>query len=336
MSKTLLVGDPHGKISNVKDFEQFLAQLLIIVGSGKYKKVIVLGDLFDSFAVIRSEIMAFWSQFLISSGRYSEVILIVGNHDMAGESGGAHSLEPFKSFPNVKVVDTLTEIDGVYYMPFVRDNAAFEISIRSIPAGALLICHQSFNGAQFDNGFYDPHGADPSCVSQLAGVISGHVHKQQKVANIWYPGTPYQMTFSDAGETKGVFEVTLGSDGYNVIKQHVLNLPTFIVVEGSLTSLVEWAAKAIELQDISQTKVKFISTGSPQEIVEFWKNPIIRELRSKTARVVDSLTTVRSEKALPGSQGKSQREKLNDFIKSKQWRTNADRLIAAAEECLTQ
>ena len=154
--KVLLVGDPHLKIAAIKEAGSFLDKLLNVVRDGQYEKVVILGDLFDTFAVIRSEIMSLWSRFLFQSSEHSQVILIVGNHDMAGESGGAHALEPFKCFKNVIVVDEPLISEGTtYYMPFYRDNQAFSDQCKSIPEGSLLFCHQSFNDLFIINPFIE-------------------------------------------------------------------------------------------------------------------------------------------------------------------------------------
>ncbi|HKT21748.1 MAG TPA: metallophosphoesterase, partial [Nitrososphaerales archaeon] len=202
--RVLVVGDPHLKVSRIDDSREFLRKLVAEATSGKHSKAVILGDLFDTFAVIRSEVLSIWFEALSSMSERlgkNNLILLVGNHDYAGVRGGSHALEPFR--PIATVVDQVTavEVGGAqaWFMPFVRDNGSFEEVCREIPAGSVLFCHQSFNGAQFENGFYDPHGANPECVAHLSRVVSGHVHTRQAVGeNIWYPGTPFQQGFGEA------------------------------------------------------------------------------------------------------------------------------------------
>jgi DNA repair exonuclease SbcCD nuclease subunit len=337
--KVLLVGDPHLKIGAFKEAGGFVDKLFKIIQDGQYDQVIILGDLFDTFAVIRSEILALWASFLSKASQHSEIVLIVGNHDMAGESGGAHALEPFKSFKNVVVVDWPHTTGGmIHYLPFYRDNEAFIKECQALPQGSILFCHQSFNGAQFDNGFYDPHGVDPSAVSHLAAVISGHIHKNQKLGNIWYPGTPFQMNFSDAGENKGVFEIALDNSGYSVLNRLDIDISQYFVIEApTVLELIDAAKQIIDMNmDLSKSHLKMIATGGPSEIDQFWKNESVKELKSKAKRVVDALVSVKPEAILPGASAKSKRERLHDFIKSRKWRTSADKLIDAAEGLLTK
>lgn len=333
---TLLVGDPHIRINALKEAEEFLDRLLVTIKSGKYEQVIILGDLFDTFAVIRTEVMSLWARFLSEVGAYAKVKVLVGNHDMAGENGGAHSLEPFKYFNNVQVIDEPYFEGSHAYFPFYRDNRAFEEACKALPAGTILFAHQSFNGAQFDNGFYDPHGADPACVAHLYGVISGHIHRQQKIANIWYPGTAYQMSFSDAGETKGLFEINLEKDSYNLLNCLDMSMPKYFIVQTESTDHLTGKVKEILALDVdlSRTNFKLIATGGPGEISGFWKDDSVKLLKSKAKRVVDALVSVKAEVVIPGSTAKTKREKLYDFIRSRKWRTDHDKLIASAESSI--
>lgn len=338
LKKILVVGDPHLKISAIKDAEIFVNKLANVVQNNKFDEVVILGDLFDTFAVIRSEIMSIWSNFLKEAAQHSKIILIVGNHDMAGESGGSHALEPFKNFINVQVIDK-PFFDGIaYYLPFYRDNNKFIEECKVIPSNSVLFCHQSFNGAQFENGFYDPTGVQPEAVLHLAGVISGHIHKNQKLNNIWYPGTPYQMSFSDAQEIKYIYELELTSSGYNVAKQIDINTSYFFVLEAdSVQELTDMVKQVDGLSlDFANSSFKVKAGGGPAEIESFWKNDSVKSLRSKSKRIVDALSSTKSEIFIQGSSAKNKREKLHEFIKSRKWRTSPEKLIDLAESLITQ
>ena len=338
VKKILVVGDPHLKINAVKEAENFINKLLAVIQQDRFQEIVILGDLFDTFAVIRSEIMALWSNFFKESASISKITLIVGNHDMAGENGGPHSLEPFKNFMNIQVIDKPV-FDGVaYYLPFYRDNNKFIEECRGIPHNSILFCHQSFNGAQFENGFYDPNGVQPEAVSHLSGVISGHIHKNQKLNNIWYPGTPYQMSFSDSGEIKGIYEIELTVSGYNVIRQIDINTAYFFVLEAnSISELIEIVDQAVKLDlDFPNSSFKMKASGDLAEIESFWKNESVKSLKSKSKRVVDALLSTKSEIFIQGTSSKNKREKLHEFIKSRKWRTPPEKLINLAEVLITQ
>jgi len=331
--KALVIGDSHLKMSIFEEARSFIDQLLSLVSANKYDCVILLGDQFNDFAVVRSEIMSLWTEFFRKASQHSRVIAIVGNHDLAGAEGGTNPMEAFKFYSNVDVIDSLVSIGDIYFMPFKRDNAEFESLCRDIPTGSLLFCHQSFNGAQFENGFYDPHGVEVDCVSHLAGVISGHVHKEQKFANIWYPGTPFQHTFGDAGEPKFIYELEVNSDCYQVLNKISLDMSEYHVVTAA--NVTELRHQVKSLKPNNKWKVKFVAQGSPSEIGEFWSNPEVRAFISQCKRVSDGLTSTRMSQNLITQKGQTQSERLYEFIKQKNWRTDHERVFNRAKEFLS-
>lgn len=334
MPRTLIVGDPHITIQRIDDGRAFLKRLAVLSRDLDVEEVLLLGDLFHTFSVIRSEVLEAWCNF------YREVncpiIALVGNHDYAGQSGGSHALEPLryiKPEENSKtVVDKLVVRNGIHYLPFMRDNGAFEQQCRSLPSGSLLVCHQSFHGAEFGSGYLDPHGADAACVSHLGAVVSGHIHKRQAFGNIWYPGVPFQHNFADAGYDCKVFTVDLTPTGYQVVREHDLGMPRFENISGPIDKLAELLPKPNPT-----TSYKFVARGTPSEITAFWKDTRVKEFRRKARRVVDALVPERGE--VPNELFKERgdkKEKLEAFIRSRKWRTSVDAVLSAAGTIFAQ
>jgi DNA repair exonuclease SbcCD nuclease subunit len=332
---TLLIGDSHLRLQALDEAKSFIHQTLEVIRTGGYERVILLGDQTDTFAVIRSEILALWSSFFAEASQYSQVIALVGNHDIAGADGGTNSMEPFKAYKNVWIVSQPAEVGGIYYFPFVRDNQDFEAKCRSLPMGSVLFCHQSFNGAKFSNGFYDPHGANPDSVAHLNAVISGHIHLNQTFANIWYPGTPMQQSFGEAGEEKGIFEIELSYKGYNIQRKIILDLPVHALLEGSTISELKASIIGLDGSDLSKTNFKLSAQGAPAEIAEFWTDSVVKNFKARSRRVVDAMTSIKPESALVQTKGKTQKEKLHEFIENRgAWRSDPERLANRAEELL--
>lgn len=339
--KDIICGDPHGRVSTLPELKLLFAETLAVIKKEKPERVIILGDLFNDFSVLRLEVLGAWSNFIIQAGLKSRVILIVGNHDQAGAAGEAHALEVFKSFPNVTVVDRPSCIDLNYFMPFMRDNAAFIQHVKLLPENSILFCHQSFNGAKFDNGFYDPHGVDPAAVGHLKLVVSGHIHLEQKFANIYYPGTPYQTSFGEQGEDKGIFLTETSADDFKVIKKiQFTSLPTYHVLEWKDLAGVKRDMAAIldqkSDQGLALMNIKVKATGAPSEIADFWADPEVKIFKSKVRRVVDALSSVKPEQDLAGSKEKTHKEKLDVYIKKRKWRTSAELVASRAEEYLAR
>ena len=343
-SRVLVVGDCHLKLSRIDESKEFLKQLLVELAGGNYNYVIFLGDQFDTFAVIRSEIMTLWNDFIDESYKQSpltSLIMIVGNHDYAGNNGGTHALASFKSKPNVLVIDEITDIpiNGVkaYFVPFTRDAHQFERLCLNLEANSLLFCHQTFNGSKLENGFYAPEGADPDCVKHLSRVIVGHVHHSQSVGeNIWYPGTPFQQSFSEAGQKKAIFHMSIGNDLIQKCQlSHAiqLDMPTFEEVKmARLTDLL--------YKPNPNTSYKIKGTGTPQEIAAFKNSVNFKEFVSGAKKVIDDLSVIREitpmQDLIKSSANKTTAEKIQDFISSRNWKSNKEVLIERARNFLSQ
>lgn len=317
--KTLVVGDPHLQHSKLDDAGKFLDLLREL--SSDHDQLLLLGDLFHTFAIIRSEVLSLWNSFFCEMAP-KKIISLVGNHDYASQAGGNHALEVFKD--KILVVDQLQNIDGVYFLPFIRDRDEFVSRCRSIPSRAILVCHQSFMGVHFAGGFSDPEGIDPECVAHLTAVISGHIHNAQSFKNIWYPGTPFQHSFGEAGEEKRVYTIDLSASCYSIIRDHDLDLPKFEVIEAKRMS-------DLVLPKLNpNTSYKIVAAGSPSEIQGFWNTPEAKDFKAQAKRLVDACVAERGEINLPGMTGSTQRDKLEQFIRSKKWRTAPDRLLISA------
>jgi DNA repair exonuclease SbcCD nuclease subunit len=326
------VGDPHITVQRIDDGRAFLKRLAALSRNKDIKQVIILGDLFHTFAVIRSEVLEAWCNF------FSEVkvpiIALVGNHDYAGQSGGSHALEPLRYIgeDHRVIVDKHMILNGVHYLPFMRNNDEFEKHCQNIPAHSVLVCHQSFQGAEFGSGYLDPHGVDTRSIRHLNAVVSGHIHKRQAFGNVWYPGTPFQHNFADAGYNTHVFTVDLTSTGYHLIEEHDLGMPRYEIITGGIGSIADDLPKPNPT-----TSYKIVSKGTPSEISAFWKDQRVRDFRKKSRRVVDGLVPERGEvpHELFRERG-DKREKLESFIKSRNWRCSTDIVLAAAGAIFTK
>ena len=165
---------------------------------------IFMGDQYDTKGTAHVSLIEFWvwafDQFPAMP------IALDGNHDMDAES--VRSLMIAHRDRVFWVNDSVFIPEGdIGLMPFRRSNDKFIAEANKlISDGAkLILCHQEFNGAQYDNGFYSPGGVDLDNVPGVA-FISGHIHTMQKLGDrCLYIGTPRQLTVADVGKNKGVW-----------------------------------------------------------------------------------------------------------------------------------
>src|SRR5208282_3433609 len=107
----------------------------------------------------------------------------------------------------IDVISTPKELSSeplIWGIPFIPDNREFvRICNQEVPHDAILLCHQTFEGSQFENGFYAPEGVDQTLIPQKV-VISGHIHNRQTVGKVTYIGTPRAVTANEANQDKGI------------------------------------------------------------------------------------------------------------------------------------
>jgi DNA repair exonuclease SbcCD nuclease subunit len=226
MTKILYVGDPHVQVSNLKDSQALMDYIIQLAGEQDVDQITFLGDMFHTHAVVRVEVIDFWRKSilnLMSLGK--RIVCLVGNHDQPGSKEKEQEMNALIAFEDLDVfvvnkpyVDTDTNIS---YIPYMSDHEAFiGYTNKCLLEGGTgcLIAHQTFTGAQYENGFFSEEGIDPALVSQQE-IISGHIHKSQQVGKCFYPGTPKWDTMSDANQPKGLYIITHAEDGTTREKQ---------------------------------------------------------------------------------------------------------------------
>jgi DNA repair exonuclease SbcCD nuclease subunit len=209
--KSIFVGDPHVQPNNLEDVKNIFDLVERTQDTFKAEALIILGDLFHTHAVLRLEVVNFWQRTIIRmAGMFHKVILLVGNHDLVGDTQRERQMSALDTLKiglkNVKIIDRPAIYDGWGFMPYFSDGERFiEEANKLAEAGVkTLICHQTFDGSQFENGFYAPGGIDQNRLL-VTHIVSGHIHKTQTVGRVFYPGTPKWDTLSDANEAKGIW-----------------------------------------------------------------------------------------------------------------------------------
>jgi DNA repair exonuclease SbcCD nuclease subunit len=129
---------------------------------------------------------------------FDNVYFIIGNHDLFyRDKYEIHSLPYVTQFKNIHVIDNITEIDGVAFVPWlVADQwkkvpgikseymfGHFELPRFKMNAMVEMPDHGLLNGEHFVN---------------QKQVFSGHFHKRQNKGKIWYIGNTFPHNYADA------------------------------------------------------------------------------------------------------------------------------------------
>lgn len=207
MSKVLLIGDPHLKITRFDLAKQFIAWIDDVIATHKPDLIANTGDTFDTHAVVRSEIMTEFMKHVERATKVCPYVYLVGNHDMYKPSDSKyHALKHLKGkIDKFIVVDEVTNLNNITFIPYVHKQEDF-------PKETLPFCvaHQTFKGADFGD-ITTKDGIDASSIAGAEVIVSGHIHKRQRLApgvnggpEIIYCGSPFSQSASDINQIKGV------------------------------------------------------------------------------------------------------------------------------------
>lgn len=207
MARVLFIGDPHLKITRFDLAKQFLVWVNDIIAKHKPDLVINLGDTFDTHAVVRSEVMTEFLNHVVAVKATCPYIYLLGNHDMYKPNDNKyHALKHLKDkIEGFTIIDELINLHGMTFVPYVHKPEDF-------PKQTLPICvaHQTFKGADFGD-ITTKDGVDACSIVGAEIIISGHIHKRQRMDNssaggpeVVYCGSPFSQSSSDINQSKGV------------------------------------------------------------------------------------------------------------------------------------
>lgn len=186
------------------------------------------GDVFEKSSKINHEaFVPLFKQFLEMNAAGVKMIFIKGNHDIYNMNNGS-IVETFSPFG--KVIENgyeNIEINGVdfHFLDYTKDKTL-------IPKkGDYLISHLDILGFSFDNNYkvQDPVCFHPDDFVNFKHVFTGHYHRHQTMKNIVYQGSPYQLSFGEAGTKKGF--VILDTDENKWYFEEYKNAPKFLKIK---------------------------------------------------------------------------------------------------------
>lgn len=186
------------------------------------KLTYIAGDIFHVRGTVPSDVLQLsLSLFQFWSEKGMKFRAIAGNHDQMDAEGLYHSSSAFANVFDVatgsKRFFRTRDEDGatmVHLLPWVENRHQYleeldfcQQLVRTNPhCKHVLISHAGIDGAEV--GTLEYRLKEPVFVEDLgpdlwAAVFLGHFHKPQKMANnVWYVGSPYQITRAEREDVK--------------------------------------------------------------------------------------------------------------------------------------
>jgi DNA repair exonuclease SbcCD nuclease subunit len=274
--KILFIGDPHIKTDNHIDVDILLSELEKICQSITFDLIIVGGDVMHYHERIFTQALNKTLHFIKTLSKYAHIDILVGNHDMINNQQfltSNHWLNVF-SEKNISVIDKpiKKQIDKFIFMlcPYVfpgRFIEALETVDKNWQECNVIFAHQEFKGCKMGS-IISVEGDEWK--QEYPQIISGHIHDNQIINNIYYPGTPLQHSFGDSEK-----RIVCYIDENNKIINLDLNVPKKKIVKATLSTLPE----------IKETSMKIKLSATQEEFKLFKQSDQYKEYIDKGVKI---------------------------------------------------
>ena len=198
--KTLFVGDVHATTSDLEDCVKLVDLIEETLRCNKVDYLVFLGDQTHNHAIVNINVLDFWKGALtrLRPLVLKETIVLVGNHDLPGNTGD-YSINSMSVFDGLaRIVTDPQIIEGVLYLGYQYSNEEFVAICNEYSHLDTVVCHATFQGAQYENGMYCSDGIEISVLPKNQTYISGHIHTPSEFGPVIYIGAPRWRSVSDA------------------------------------------------------------------------------------------------------------------------------------------
>lgn len=225
--KIMLLGDTHigARSDNQVVLDHFMSfyknRFFPLLEEHKPDIVLQLGDLLDrrkfaNFATLDRMRKDFLNP--IVNDFKIPLWILVGNHDTYFRNtlevnGISQSFSDLIAEGKIRLFDKPEETEAGLIIPWVcADN--HDEAYKAVEASSSRFCfgHFELTGYDMYRGMPCEHGANPDFLGRFEQVYSGHFHTHSRKRNICYVGTPYDIIWSDASDSKYVMLLDTEAD----------------------------------------------------------------------------------------------------------------------------
>jgi len=290
----LVIGDPHFKPNNKLETEILLTDVLTIIQQREIDFVILLGDILDNHEKIDLKCFKRVENFIAAVSELKPLYILIGNHDRVNNKvfmTDEHVFGPYKRWHNVYIVDDHCEtliwrekkICMVPYVPNGMFMKALEHSSIDVEEYDLVFGHSELHGCSINKISGNKCDVWPESYPL---TIQGHIHSFEVVGNnVIYVGTPYQQTFGESHENKGVFLVNENLE----LEMIELNIPKKVTKRINYTEI-----SSVDINPNEKTRL--IITGPKTMIKEILLTPEYQEKFKDVKIVFNDVKTKKKSK----------------------------------------
>ena len=173
--------------------------------------VVIAGDYFDNRQSIDINVLNKAMDVMEKIAELCSVYVMLGNHDLYKKCD--NDITSMRSMENIKNVTLISkeyvlDVSGVTFMlnswvgDFKEEN---RIIAENKDKYDYLVFHTELSGMTYDNNRPIVGGLNMDIADDKCRILSGHIHKRQESKKGIYFGSPYHLTRSDIGNTKGIY-----------------------------------------------------------------------------------------------------------------------------------
>lgn len=221
--KIALISDIHfGCRNNSEQYLEMIKKFFVetlnkLITERKITDVRILGDLFDcrnNINVRTLNVVLEVFEWFEKNNPSIIFTIFPGNHDVYYRNkNDVNSMKVLKKHKNIILHENvyIEEIKGkkILSVPWLVETTEDEMKFKSIcdnPNKSFDLClgHFEIKGFEINKGQYDETGKDHGTFKNFNRVFSGHYHIRNTLGKISYLGCPYQLTWSDYEDKKGI------------------------------------------------------------------------------------------------------------------------------------
>jgi DNA repair exonuclease SbcCD nuclease subunit len=172
--------------------------------------VIHMGDAFDSRKSIDYQSLEWAKRVVFEPLRNYDVHMIVGNHDSYYKNTNNTNSPQLllKDYPNVKTYSDPTEIKvgnlDILLLPWIcMGNQEKSMKLIKKTKAKVAMGHLELQGFRVNRSLIMEHGLEADLFKNFKKVFSGHYHTRSNNGTVFYTGNPYEIYWTDVGDTRG-------------------------------------------------------------------------------------------------------------------------------------
>ncbi len=285
ITTVLAIGDTHFKTTNIQEVDLFIEAIIKLAIQLKPNLIVILGDVLDTHERLHTIALNKALFFIDQMRKISPTMVLVGNHDMISNQQFLttnHWMNSMKEWDNVTVVDTTTQktINNhlFTFVPYVYPGRFIEALdyCKNWKESTTIFAHQEFYSCKM--GAIISTEGDKWSLS-FPQVVSGHIHSNQTINNVYYCGSSIQYAENDHNIIP-VFTWPNNTSKKYELKEVDLNLPRKKILYKDISDI-----ENINIER-TQDKIKLSLTGNQEEFKAFKKTKKYKDLVKDGIKVV--------------------------------------------------